>query len=208
MVRELGPELAARLDPGYPRGQPGRARAGHAGGAATGSRSSEQIDVLREALGFAPEATGSNNWAVSPRRSATGGALLAGDPHLPPSMPGITYQLGLEVGGRTCRGASFPGRVGIAFGQNDDVAWSFTNTMADVMDLFVERIDGERVRVRRRAAARSSSPRRRSRSRGAPSPSGSWSALTHHGPIVNEALRADPDEPLALRWSGARRRPA
>ena len=87
------------------------------------------------------EATGSNNWAVSPRRSATGG-LLAGDPHLSPAMPGITY-IAIEVDGRTCRGASFPGRVGIVFGQNDDVAWSLTNTMADVMDLYVERIDGD-----------------------------------------------------------------
>src|SRR5207249_1179636 len=134
MARELGPELAHRLDPGYPEGNPVVVRPGEpyvrdAVGLV------EQIDRLRSSLGLAPEATGSNNWAVSGARSASGAALMAGDPHLPPSMPGVTYQIGLYVGDRFCRGASFPGRIGIAFGQNNDVAWSFTNVMADVMDL-------------------------------------------------------------------------
>ena len=142
MVRALGPELAARLDPGYPAGNPIALEPG-VPWSGDGLALAEQIAALRSQLGLVPEATGSNNWAVAPARSATGGALLAGDPHLSPSMPGITYQLGVYVGERFCRGASFPGRIGIAFGQNNDVAWSFTNTMADVMDLFVERVDGD-----------------------------------------------------------------
>ena len=199
MTRELGPELAARLDPGYPVGNP-VALAPGAPWSGDGLGVAEQIAALRESLGFAAEATGSNNWAVGPSRSATGGPLMAGDPHLSPSMPGIIYQLGLYLDDRFCRGASFPGRLGIAFGQNKDVAWSFTNTMADVMDLFVERIDGatyefegerrplevydEEIKVRGRAEAVRLEVHR-----------------THHGPIVNEALRADPSEPLALSWT-------
>src|SRR5581483_4108685 len=35
----------------------------------------------------------SNNWAVAPSKSATGGALLAGDPHLHLTLPSIWYQL-------------------------------------------------------------------------------------------------------------------
>ncbi len=151
LVRELGPELAARLDPTYPEGNPVALTPGEPW-RGDGAGMVAQIDAVRELLGFAPEATGSNNWAVAPSRSATGGALLAGDPHLSPSMPGITYQLGLEVGERFCRGASFPGRLGIAFGQNNDVAWSLTNVIADTMDVFVERIDGDSLRVRRRVA--------------------------------------------------------
>ncbi|MGH2951700.1 MAG: penicillin acylase family protein, partial [Solirubrobacterales bacterium] len=152
------------------------------------------------ALGFATEATGSNNWAVSGSRSATGQPLFAGDPHLPPSMPGITYQLGLYLGDRFCRGASFPGRIGIAFGQNNDLAWSLTNVLADVMDVFVERIaddsyefDGGRLplEVTEEEIA----------VRGRAEPELVRVRSTHHGPIVNEALRADPAEPLALRWS-------
>jgi penicillin amidase len=200
LVRALGPKLAARLDPGYPAGNPVVLAPGEAW-EGDGSAIVEQITALREQLGFAPDVTGSNNWAVSPDRSATGGALLAGDPHLSPSMPGITYHLGLYLGDRFCRGASFPGRIGIAFGQNNDVAWSFTNAAADTMDLFVERIDSgsyefegeqrelevveERIEVR-----------------GRDEPEWLEVLLTHHGPLVNEALGADEAEPLALRWAG------
>ena len=46
-----------------------------------------------------------------------------------------------------------PGMPGVFMGQNNDVAWTFTNVMADVMDLFVERIDGDTLRVRGRVAA-------------------------------------------------------
>ncbi len=199
MARELGPALAARLDPGYPAGNPVVLSPGEPY-AGDGLRLVEQLDRLREHLGLAAEPTGSNNWAVSPRRSATGGPLMAGDPHLPPSMPGITYQIGLYVGERFCRGASLPGLIGIAFGQNNDVAWSFTNVMADVMDLFVERVRGESyefegelrpLEVRAEEIA----------VRGRPEPERLTVRDTHHGPIVNDALRADPSEPLALRWS-------
>jgi len=198
MVRDLGPELAVRLDPGYPEGNPVALDPG-AGWSGGGLALASQIDAVRAALGLAPEATGSNNWAVAPWRSATGSALLAGDPHLPPSMPGITYELGIEVGGRTCRGASFPGRIGIAFGQNDDVAWSFTNTMADVMDLFVERVEGDRYEFRGELLPlRVREERIEVKGR---EPELLTVRATHHGPLVNEALRADPDEPLALAWT-------
>lgn len=202
MVRELGPERAARLDPAYPPESPivlapGGEWAGDGLGLA------EQIACLREALGFAPEATGSNNWAVAPRLSATGTALLAGDPHLTPGIPGITYQIGIEAGGRTVRGASFPGRIGVAFGQNDDVAWSFTNAMADVMDLFVERIEGERYEFRGEWRPLELIEEEIA-VRGRGEPERLLARATHHGPIVNEALRADPDEPLALAWTALR----
>lgn len=196
MVRELGPELAARLDPGYPAENPlvtGEPWSGD------GLALAEQIDAVRGAIGMAAEASGSNNWAVSGALSATGRPLMAGDPHLPPSMPGIWYQVGLTLGGRFVRGASLPGMPGVYMGQNNDVAWSFTNVMADVQDLFVERIEGERYLfedewrsleiVREEIAVK-----------GRDAPEVLTVRVTHHGPIVNEALGADDAEPLALRW--------
>jgi penicillin amidase len=198
MVRELGPELAARLDPAYPTGHP---VAILPGGAYVGDGHGlvEQIDRVRETLGLAVEASGSNNWVVSGARSKTSRPLLAGDPHLPPSMPGIFYEVELELNGRFARGASLPGVPGISMGQTNDVAFSFTNAMADVMDLFVERIDGDRYEfegewrqldyVVEQIAVRGSQPESHQ------------VRLTHHGPIVNEALGSDAAEPLALRWT-------
>jgi penicillin amidase len=89
---------------------------------------------------------GSNNWAVSPSRSATGNALLAGDPHLDLTMPSIWYEVHLVVPGELdVYGVTIPGIPGIVIGFNRDVAWSLTNTGADVLDYYQEVVDdGER----------------------------------------------------------------
>jgi penicillin amidase len=199
LIRELGPEKAARLDPTYPAGNPVAVRPGE-GFSGDGLGLAEQIGRVREQIGLAGAAGGSNNWAVSPRRSATGGALLAGDPHLPSGMPGVWHEISLELDGRTCRGAAIPGIPGITMGQNDDVAWAFTNVMADVEDLFVERIDGDSydfLGERRPLEV----VEELISVKGSDTPVRHEVRLTHHGPIVNEALGADDEQPLALRWT-------
>lgn len=196
MLRELGPELTARLDPTYPADNPVVTQEAWSG---DGLAIVEQIDAVRRSMGLATEASGSNNWAVSGARSATGAPLIAGDPHLPPSMPGIWYEASLRLGERFVRGASMPGMPGIYMGQNNDVCWTFTNVMADVQDLFVERVEGDAYLfedewrplevVREEIAVK-----------GRAEPEVLDVRITHHGPIVNEALGADEAEPLALRW--------
>jgi penicillin amidase len=197
MTRELGPELAARLDPAYPADNPVVTQEAWSG---DGLGLAEQIDAVRRSIGMAAEASGSNNWAVSGALSATGSPLIAGDPHLPQSMPGIWYQVGLTLGDRTVRGASLPGMPGVYMGQNNDVCWTFTNVMADVQDLFVERVEDDRYLfegewrpleiVREKIAVK-----------GRDAPEVLDVRITHHGPIVNAALGADDAEPLALSWT-------
>ena len=201
MIRALGAEKTERLDPLYPGTNPAILSPGQSW-SGDGIGLARQIAAVRDALGFANSASGSNNWAVSGKLTASGSALLAGDPHLPPSMPGIIYQVDLRVGDRFVRGASIPGAPGVLMGQGNDVAWSFTNAMADVMDLFVERIDGEsyefegarlplEVREERILVKGSEPEHLEVRS-------------THHGPIVNDVLGADASEPLALAFSALR----
>jgi penicillin G amidase len=200
LVRELGEERAAKLDPTYPKGNPVVLRPGQ-GFDGDGLRLAEQIGRVREQIGLATAAGGSNNWAVMPSRSATGGALLAGDPHLPSGMPGVWYEVGLELDDRFCRGASIPGLPGISLGQNNDVAFAFTNVMADVEDLFVERIEDETYEFegeRRPLEIIEEVIAVRGQDQSEPLEV----RLTHHGPIVNAALGADDQQPLALRWAG------
>ena len=86
----------------------------------------------------------SNNWAVAPRRSATGEALLAGDPHLELTIPSIWYEAQLVVpGALDVYGVTIPGLPGIVIGFNRDVAWTFTNTGADVLDFYTEKVDDD-----------------------------------------------------------------
>ena len=84
----------------------------------------------------------SNNWAVAPARSASGHALLAGDPHLELTLPSIWFEVHLVVPGvRDVYGVTIPGSPGVLIGFTPDLAWSFTNTGADVVDFYRETVD-------------------------------------------------------------------
>lgn len=88
------------------------------------------------------DAVGSNSWAVSPRRSANGHALLAGDPHLELSLPSIWYEVHMVVPGKLdVYGVTIPGAPSVVIGFNRQVAWTFTNVGADVMDYYLETVD-------------------------------------------------------------------
>jgi len=103
------------------------------------------VALLPRALpddGEARRSFASNNWAVSPRRTAAGHALLAGDPHLDMSLPSLWYEAHLVVPGTLdVYGVTIPGAPGIIIGFTRDIAWSLTNTGADALDLYVERVD-------------------------------------------------------------------
>jgi penicillin amidase len=91
---------------------------------------------------------GSNSWVVGAEHTATGAPILVNDPHLGVSMPGIWYQVGLHCRcGYQASGFSFSGVPGVVIGHNDRIAWGFTNLGADVTDLYLERVDGDRYQV-------------------------------------------------------------
>jgi penicillin G amidase len=100
-----------------------------------------------EALAHAPRRSddddrGSNNWAVAPGRTRAGAALLAGDPHLDLTLPSIWYEAHLVVpDSLDVYGVTVPGLPAVLIGFNRDVAWTFTNVEADLMDRYVEEVD-------------------------------------------------------------------
>ncbi|WP_330476678.1 penicillin acylase family protein [Terrabacter sp. C0L_2] len=106
---------------------------------------------------------GSNSWVVSGSRTTTGKPLLANDPHLALSIPGIWGQVNLQC--RTLSAAcpfqvsgfTFSGLPGVVIGHNDKVAWGMTNLGPDVTDFYLEQVsgdtylrDGDNVRVTKR----------------------------------------------------------
>ncbi|QYJ02823.1 penicillin acylase family protein [Nocardioides panacisoli] len=118
------------------------------GAAAALARTSGVVDAVPELLGRG-DGVGSNGWVIGGERSETGAPILANDPHLGVSLPGVWMQVGLH-----CRnvdadcpmdvaGFSFSGVPGVVIGHNADIAWGFTNLGADVTDLYVERIEGD-----------------------------------------------------------------
>jgi penicillin amidase len=83
----------------------------------------------------------SNAWAAAPARSATGGTLLANDPHLGFSAPAIWYlaRLELETGGVI--GGTIPGIPAILTGRSARLGWGITSSYLDDQDVFIEEVN-------------------------------------------------------------------
>jgi penicillin amidase len=173
------------------------------------------LGAAREAYGPPPfpHLTGSNDWVVSGKRTASGKPLLANDPHRAITLPSLRYISHLVAPGWNVIGAGEPHLPGVAAGHNDRIAFGFTVVGMDQQDVYVEsvapcaaaardrwhlgaearcyRMDGEERPIEERTetiAVKGEAPRRVKLE---------WTA---HGPIVGE------DKPhgraFALRFVG------
>jgi len=89
--------------------------------------------------------SGSNNWAVSGKRTETGKPILSNDMHLSFGAPGIWFQLHQVIPGKlNVTGVAVPGQPFIVCGHNEKIAWGMTNLMVDDLDLFSEKINPEK----------------------------------------------------------------
>ncbi|HLT73233.1 MAG TPA: penicillin acylase family protein [Cyclobacteriaceae bacterium] len=79
---------------------------------------------------------GSNNWAVSGSKTATGAPILCNDPHLDTSLPSIWYAIHLNGPDVNVMGVSIPGSPGVIIGFNDSIAWGVTNAQRDLVDWY------------------------------------------------------------------------
>lgn len=204
LARALDPERAARLAPLV--------------GAETPSALPPSASVaglvraLTEAArqGGAAPGAGSNNWVVSGARSVTGKPLLANDPHLKIQMPSLWMEMHLACPDLEAAGATLPGAPGILIGHNRRIAWGFTNTQADVADLYLERVspDGSEYEhagewhpvevVREEIFVRHE-----------PEPRAHEVRLTRHGPLLTSTIQGNLNpqvregvvgDALAFRW--------
>ena len=83
----------------------------------------------------------SNNWAVAGSRSASGGALMAGDPHLHLTLPAIWYQLTMDSPGYHVSGVSIPGTPVVLIGHNQHISWSLTDAQNQQTFFYLEHED-------------------------------------------------------------------
>ncbi|HEY3562720.1 MAG TPA: GNAT family N-acetyltransferase [Kribbella sp.] len=88
-----------------------------------------------------PHGAGSNGWLIPGTHTATGQAIVAGDPHRYVESPGVYQQIRLTCPEYDVLGLAVPGIPGLAhFGHTGTVAWSITNAMADYQDLYFEQL--------------------------------------------------------------------
>jgi len=141
-------------------------------------------------------AAGSNNWALTGERTASGLPLLAGDPHRPLEVPNVYYQNHVTCPEFDVIGYSFAGVPGFPhFGHNAEVAWCITHAGADYHDLFIERFaPDDPTRYEFRGEWREAERRRETIAVRGGAAREIDVTVTHHGPIVV----GDPAGGLAL----------
>ncbi|MBU3001289.1 penicillin acylase family protein [Roseovarius nubinhibens] len=109
-------------------------------------RYAETTRLPRDPLSpFAPPelAGASNAWAAAPARSAAGGTLLANDPHLGFSAPGVWYLARLDLASGGVIGGTIPGIPAIIVGRSARLGWAVTSSYLDDQDLFIEKLNPE-----------------------------------------------------------------
>ncbi|MBS0364493.1 MAG: penicillin acylase family protein [Proteobacteria bacterium] len=85
--------------------------------------------------------SGSNNWAVAGRLTASGAALVASDMHLNQRVPAVWYHARLRLRASATapaldlNGVTLPGTPLLVAGSNGHVAWAFTNSYGDWADV-------------------------------------------------------------------------
>lgn len=84
---------------------------------------------------------GSNAWVVGPSRSRDGRAILANDMHLDLGVPNIWYRAELSYEDVHLAGFTLPGVPLMISGSNGHIAWGFTGSGTDVLDLVAVEVD-------------------------------------------------------------------
>ncbi|MDP6377392.1 MAG: penicillin acylase family protein [Pseudomonadales bacterium] len=88
--------------------------------------------------------SGSNNWTVVGKHSASGAPILATDPHQPHSIPNAFFFVHLHAplpgGDWDTFGAAFPGVPYFMMGYTRDLAWGLTTGFVDCYDVYIEEI--------------------------------------------------------------------
>ncbi len=141
--------------------------------------------------------SGSNSFAVSPTRSASGGALIASDPHLGVTLPNLWVLAGIKSPSFNGVGLMIPGTPFIALGRTPDIAWGGTNMRAshsefyDVSKLPASEIVETRSTVSKRLWFSEEIAAR-------------WAK--GYGPIMSDTIlmrdAVRPGETVAVRWIG------
>jgi penicillin amidase len=97
------------------------------------------VSTLGDLAQIRPSA--SNAWLVGKSRSKSGAPILANDMHLTHALPSMIFLQHLKSPELDIIGGTLPGLPFIISGYNGHVAWGSTSAVADVVDLYIEKID-------------------------------------------------------------------
>lgn len=134
----------------------------------------------------------SNALAVSPARSQTGAAWMAGDTHLPALLPNLWLLAGCRSPSMHAVGLMVPGVPGFLLGRTPHIAWGGTNLHAASSDVYdVTRVPAQKITTRNETLRVRGARNRRIAIRETP-----------YGPIISDLPNLRGGRAVALRWIG------
>lgn len=146
--------------------------------------------------------SGSNNWAVSGKKSTSGMPLMANDMHLGLFAPGIWYQMHQVVDGKVnVTGVVLPGQPFVIAGHNNRIAWGMTNVMVDDLDFYAEKINEDSTKYLFDGEWRDFEIKDILIKTKEGEDIHKTLRFTHRGPMVNE-FKKEKETPLSVRWLG------
>ena len=150
-----------------------------------------------------PEGIGSNNWAVSGEKTASGYPILSNDPHLRLTLPSIWYEIQLHAPGVNTYGVTLLGAPGVVIGFNEEVAWGVTNVASDVLDWYEIQFQDDRLEAYWHDKQWKQTTKRveeyKVRGQGMVTDT---VVYTHHGPVTKVQAGNEEEAPVyhAMRW--------
>lgn len=146
---------------------------------------------------------GSNNWAVSGKRSSTGKPILCNDPHMTLNVPGIWYQMHQVIPGKLeVSGAVLPGQPFVNIGHNKRIAWGITTAYIDNIDFYEEKIkdndtlqylynnEWKKIEIRKEVISIKGGTKVEREL-----------MFTHRGPVISK-FKGDPQRIVTMHWIG------
>lgn len=192
-LRELIPDLDMHKSYIFPEGMLSKAE--------LRSVLMEQSSKLQEKGLFIT--SGSNNWAVSGEKSATGKPIFANDKHLGLFAPGIWYQMHHIIEGElNVTGVVLPGQPFVISGHNERIAWGMTNVMLDDMDFYLETVNPDNpLQYMYMGEWRDMEVRAETIHTGKNSSVEKELLFTHRGPVISD-FKGLEDQVISMKWTG------
>ncbi len=163
------------------------------------------VATLDQMHAFLPQIfNGSNNWAISGKKTASGKPLFSNDMHLHIDLPSIWSRMHQTVPGKLdVTGVVLPGEPFVVAGHNERIAWGMTNVMLDGADFYVETLKpGDPSLYRFNGQWRKMEVRHEKiQVKGEKNPVERTLYFTHRGPVFT-SVDGQKTPVLSMRWIG------
>ncbi|WP_340155163.1 penicillin acylase family protein [uncultured Winogradskyella sp.] len=162
------------------------------------------LDSIAETIDKPDPNYGSNNWAISDKKSTTGNAILANDPHLGLNLPSIWFVMQLSTPNHNAFGATLPGALAVISGFNQHIAWGETNATRDVIDWYKIEFNDDRTKYKFDNQWKDVSIRVEDIKIKGQTAYKDSVLYTHHGPVVyDKNFKSDQElAGYAMQWTG------